>query len=260
MRSIENQWRTSNHPQFCPESPYRMRADDFENTQLLAKLEHLALLAAFTGPLRSVGKPRSDARESRAPFCCGDASFDPLTRLPVAFRTRKTRDVSTMHTSLHGLTLCTAGLGATISTNERHLRFPGRVLPMPKPFDPDTLPADIARAAKALVQAGAFPTVEAVLRAGVEAVADEAEDAAMAADADDAAWLGYKTRRPIDARDMTAAEALACLDSDDPERQEALSAHLDALSADIDAGHGLTDTTAEMMGGIRARLGIPPHV
>jgi len=131
---------------------------------------------------------------------------------------------------------------------------------MPKPFDPDTLPADIARTAKALVRAGAFPSVEEVLRAGVEAIADEAEDAVETATADDAAWQGYRTRRPTSPRDMTAAEALACLDSDDPERQAALSAHLDSLSADIDAGQKLTDTTSEMMAGIRARLGIPPRV
>jgi len=131
---------------------------------------------------------------------------------------------------------------------------------MPKPFDPDTLPPDIARTAKALVRAGAFPTVEDVLRAGVEAVADEAEDADEISAADDAAWTNYKARRPTDPRDLTSAEALACLDSDDPERQAVLSAHLDALSADIDTGLGLTDTPAEMMAGIRARLGLPPRV
>jgi Arc/MetJ-type ribon-helix-helix transcriptional regulator len=44
---------------------------------------------------------------------------------------------------------------------------------MPKPFDPADLPDDIARAAQAAVAAGRFSSVEEVLRAGVEAVADE---------------------------------------------------------------------------------------
>jgi antitoxin ParD1/3/4 len=41
---------------------------------------------------------------------------------------------------------------------------------MTKPFDPSTLPEDVARAAAAQVAAGRYPDVEAVLRAGVQAV------------------------------------------------------------------------------------------
>jgi putative addiction module CopG family antidote len=41
---------------------------------------------------------------------------------------------------------------------------------MSKPFDPANLPDDVARAAAAQVAAGRFPNVEAVLRAGVQAV------------------------------------------------------------------------------------------
>jgi putative addiction module CopG family antidote len=41
---------------------------------------------------------------------------------------------------------------------------------MSKPFDPSSLPNDVARAAAAQVAAGRFPNVEAVLRAGLQAL------------------------------------------------------------------------------------------
>lgn len=41
---------------------------------------------------------------------------------------------------------------------------------MTKPFDPSTLPDDVARTAAAQVAAGRYPDVESVLRAGVQAI------------------------------------------------------------------------------------------
>lgn len=46
---------------------------------------------------------------------------------------------------------------------------------MSKPFDPASLPDDVARAAAAQVAAGRFPDVAAVLRAGVQAVERQAQ-------------------------------------------------------------------------------------
>jgi Arc/MetJ-type ribon-helix-helix transcriptional regulator len=44
---------------------------------------------------------------------------------------------------------------------------------MTRPFDPADLPPDIARAAQAQVATGKFASIEDVLRAGIEAVAQE---------------------------------------------------------------------------------------
>ena len=100
---------------------------------------------------------------------------------------------------------------------------------MSKPFDATCLPEDLARAAEAQVRAGRFANVEDVVRAGIELVEDNARNDAAA---DDAAWERYRRRRPSDPRDLEADEALACLNSADPERQNVLQAHVDALCED----------------------------
>ncbi|MEY4581335.1 MAG: hypothetical protein RL701_6038 [Pseudomonadota bacterium] len=53
---------------------------------------------------------------------------------------------------------------------------------MSRPFDPADLPPDIARAAQAQVAAGKFASIEDVLRAGVEAVAQEPEPGVLPTD------------------------------------------------------------------------------
>lgn len=117
------------------------------------------------------------------------------------------------------------------------------------------LPEDIVRQATRLVAAGRFPSVEDAMRAGIDAIAELAEDEALA---NEAAWSGYVARRPSDPRDLTAREALACLDSDDPARRRVLETHLDALCKDMDDGKGVEITPAELMARVRARLGVPP--
>jgi Arc/MetJ-type ribon-helix-helix transcriptional regulator len=118
---------------------------------------------------------------------------------------------------------------------------------------PRGMPEDIAKAAEALVRAGRFGSVEEVLRAGVEMVA-------ATADADADAWQDYQARAPQDPRDLNAAEALACLRSNDPEKQRVLTAHLDALRADVLNGRGDERPVGEMMAKIRADLGLPPRL
>jgi hypothetical protein len=105
-----------------------------------------------------------------------------------------------------------------------------------------------------LVAAGRFASVEDAVRAGMETIADLAEDDLAASEA---AWSGYLARRPTEPRDLTAREVLACMDSDDPAKQRALDAHLDALCRDTDDGKGIETTPAELMARIRARLGVP---
>lgn len=117
------------------------------------------------------------------------------------------------------------------------------------------LPEDVARRAAKLVAAGRFASVEDAVRAGMEAIAELAEDELAAGEA---AWSGYLARHPSDPRELTAREALACLGSDDPMRQQALDAHLDALCKDMDDGEGIEITPAELMARVRARLGVPP--
>jgi putative addiction module CopG family antidote len=48
-------------------------------------------------------------------------------------------------------------------------------LAMSKPFDPSTLPSDIANLAASQVAAGLYPDVEAVLRAGVRTLQRRSE-------------------------------------------------------------------------------------
>jgi Arc/MetJ-type ribon-helix-helix transcriptional regulator len=105
---------------------------------------------------------------------------------------------------------------------------------MPKPPHPD-LPEDVARYANALVAAGRYASVQDVLRAGLDALQDDDEETATR---DVAAWADYQARRPADPRDLNAAEALACLHSDDPEKRKALRSHLEAIGAAMDAGAG----------------------
>ena len=124
---------------------------------------------------------------------------------------------------------------------------------MPKPFNPADLPADIVRLAESQVAAGRFASVEEVLRAGVEAIARE--DSAIAAE--EATWQRYRARGAADPRDLTAAEALACLNSSEPAQHEVLAKHVEALRDDLRAGKGLTATPAELMAGIRSRLAVP---
>jgi hypothetical protein len=57
---------------------------------------------------------------------------------------------------------------------------------------------------------------------------------------------------------LTAREALACMSSDDPARQQAFDAHVDALCKDMDDGEGIETTPAELMARVRARLGVRP--
>lgn len=105
-----------------------------------------------------------------------------------------------------------------------------------------------------LVAAGRFASVEDAVRAGMETIAELAEDELAAGDA---AWSGYLARAANDPRDLTAREALACASSDDPARQRALDAHLDALCQDMDDGKGIETTPAQLMARVRARLGVP---
>jgi len=58
---------------------------------------------------------------------------------------------------------------------------------------------------------------------------------------------------------MTAAEVAACLRSRDPQKQQAVRAHLAALEADLDAGKGIRTTPRELMAAIRAALGLAPR-
>lgn len=82
---------------------------------------------------------------------------------------------------------------------------------------------------------------------------------AVVAERDDLVWADYVARNPSDPRDMTAAEVEACLNSDDPQKQRAVRAHLEALQADLDAGKGIRTTPRELLAGIRAELGLPPR-
>jgi Arc/MetJ-type ribon-helix-helix transcriptional regulator len=116
------------------------------------------------------------------------------------------------------------------------------------------LPEDIVRRASMLVATGRFASIEDAVRAGIETMADLAEDELAASEA---AWSGYLARRPSDPRDVTAREALACMSSDDPDRQHTLDAHLDALCKDMDDGEGIETTPAALMARVRARLGVP---
>jgi Arc/MetJ-type ribon-helix-helix transcriptional regulator len=125
---------------------------------------------------------------------------------------------------------------------------------MAKPYNVVDLPRDIIQLAEAQVKTGRYASVEEVLRAGVETLADEQAEADAA---DTAAWRDYQGRQPKDIRDLTAAEALACLESADPDQQRVLIEHLDTLRDEVLAGKDLSDTPAELLASVRARLGIP---
>ena len=118
------------------------------------------------------------------------------------------------------------------------------------------LPEDVARRAEMLVASGRFASVEDAVRVGMETISEIAEDDLAASEA---AWSGYLARGPSDPRDLTAREALACMGSDDPARQRAFDAHVDALCRDMDDGKGIETTPAELMARVRARLGVPPR-
>lgn len=90
----------------------------------------------------------------------------------------------------------------------------------------------------------------------MEAITEIAEDESAASEA---AWSAYLARGASDPRDLSAREALACIGSDDPARQRAFDAHVDALCRDMDDGKGIETTPAELMARVRARLGIPPR-
>ena len=77
--------------------------------------------------------------------------------------------------------------------------------------------------------------------------------------ASEAAWSAYLARGASDPRDLSAREALACVGSDDPARQRAFDAHVDALCRDMDDGKAIETTPAELMARVRARLGVPPR-
>jgi Arc/MetJ-type ribon-helix-helix transcriptional regulator len=113
------------------------------------------------------------------------------------------------------------------------------------------LPEDVAQRAAMLVASGRFASVEDAVRAGMEAIAEIAEEERAASEA---AWSAY-----LDPRDLSAREALACIGSDDPARRRALDAHVDALCRDMDDGKGIETTPAELMARVRVRLGVPPR-
>jgi Arc/MetJ-type ribon-helix-helix transcriptional regulator len=113
---------------------------------------------------------------------------------------------------------------------------------MPRHLDAAALPEDIARLAATLVAAGRFASIEDALRAGVKAM-DELGENDLAAN--ETAWAGYLSRRPADPRDLTAREAVACLNGDDPEKKRVLRAHLDAIFADMESGEGTSMNDAE---------------
>lgn len=112
------------------------------------------------------------------------------------------------------------------------------------------LPEDVARRAATLVEDGRFASIGDAVRAGMETLAELAEDERAA---NEAAGSGYLARHPGNPRDLSAREALACANSDDPALQQAFDAHLDALCQDMDDGKGLEATPGELMARVRAR-------
>lgn len=124
---------------------------------------------------------------------------------------------------------------------------------MTRPID---LPEDVVQRAAMLIASGRFTTVEDVMRAGMEAILELAEEERAASEA---AWSAYLARESSDPRDLSAREAFACIGSDDPAKQRAFGAHVDALCRDMDDGKGIETTPAELMARIRARLGVPPQ-
>jgi len=126
-------------------------------------------------------------------------------------------------------------------------------LPMTHLID---LPEDVAQRAALLVASGRFASVEDAVRAGMEAIAEIAEDERAASEA---AWSAYLARGASDPRDLSAREALACIGSDDPARRRAFDAHVDTLCRDMDDGKGVETTPAGLIARVRARLGVPPR-
>ena len=126
-------------------------------------------------------------------------------------------------------------------------------LPMTHLID---LPEDVAQRAALLVASGRFASVEDAVRAGMEAIAEIAEDERAASEA---AWSAYLARGASDPRDLSAREALACIGSDDPARRRAFDAHVDTLCRDMDDGNGVETTPAGLIARVRARLGVPPR-
>ena len=80
---------------------------------------------------------------------------------------------------------------------------------------------------------------------------------ALDEDADERAWQGYVSRGATDPRNLTAAEASACLNSADPERRCVLAEHLEALRTDALSGNRIEMTPSELMASVRVRLGVP---
>jgi putative addiction module CopG family antidote len=105
---------------------------------------------------------------------------------------------------------------------------------MPK-FPAVDLSEELASFARAQVAAGRFRSVDEVVRAGVEILKERAEGDESAAGA---VWSAYRARNASGPRDLTVAEAAACLSSADPEQRRVLREHLDALFEDMDAGAG----------------------
>jgi antitoxin ParD1/3/4 len=97
------------------------------------------------------------------------------------------------------------------------------------------LSEDLARFARAQVAAGRFRSVDEVVRAGVEILKERTEGDESEATA---VWEAYRARNASGPRDLSAAEASACLSSADPEQLRVLREHLDALFEDMDAGEG----------------------
>lgn len=123
------------------------------------------------------------------------------------------------------------------------------------------LPKDLEIHAQELVASGQYgSTVADVLRAALRALDAQAEaeeeEASLLVAANTAAISDYLTRSGRDPRDMTAAEAVDALSSDDPDKRRALGAHFQALCDDIDSGKVKTVPAREALARISAELGL----
>jgi len=98
-----------------------------------------------------------------------------------------------------------------------------------------TLSDEAVRFAAAQVASGRFRSMDDALEAGLEALR---ENDARAAGSLETALAQYRAREHADTRDLTAAEASACLNSADPDRRKVLREHLSAVFSEMEAGRG----------------------
>jgi Arc/MetJ-type ribon-helix-helix transcriptional regulator len=123
------------------------------------------------------------------------------------------------------------------------------------------LPKDLEIHALELAASGHYgSTVADVFRAALRALDAQAEaeeeEASLQVAADTAAISDYLTRGGRDPRDMTAAEAVVALSSDEPDKRRALGAHFQALCNDIDTGKVKRLPAREALARISAELGL----